>query len=126
MLREGARPEEIAVDVSLLEESVKAIAMDTLAEVAPGPVAIISANPEIYTEWLDQGGWQRNGTLGGRRKDGYTLVCLSPAQARGLEFDGVVVAEPSQFIVENAPGVLYTVLTRSTKVLKVVSSIPWH
>ena len=51
---------------------------------------------------------------------------LVPREAKGLEFDHVVVVEPA-LVVEEAPGVqglrhLYVALTRATQTLTVVHS----
>lgn len=53
------------------------------------------------------------------------LTVLAPDQARGLEFDGVVVVEPEQFPMNlGRHGVLYTSLTRATRELVIVYSRP--
>lgn len=44
------------------------------------------------------------------------MVLLDPRQAKGLEFDTVIVAEPAQF----PPSDLYVALTRATQHLGVV------
>ena len=56
------------------------------------------------------------------------LAVLAPREAKGLEFDHVVVVEPT-LVVEDAPGVqglrhLYVALTRATQTLTVVHARP--
>jgi DNA helicase IV len=51
-----------------------------------------------------------------------TVVVLSVRQAKGLEFDSVIVAEPDQILTESPRGHsdLYVALTRATQRLAVV------
>ena len=51
-----------------------------------------------------------------------TVVVLSVRQAKGLEFDSVIVAEPGQILAESPRGHsdLYVALTRATQRLGVV------
>jgi hypothetical protein len=44
------------------------------------------------------------------------VVVIGPRQAKGLEFDAVVVAEPAQFGISD----LYVALTRATRTLDIV------
>ena len=52
---------------------------------------------------------------------GLRITVLTPRQAKGLEFDHVMVAEPSAIVAEARDGYrqLYVALTRSTQTLKV-------
>jgi superfamily I DNA and RNA helicase len=54
------------------------------------------------------------------------LAVLSVQQAKGLEFDSVVVVEPAAIVAELPHGgrALYLALTRTTRRLRVVSSDP--
>ncbi|HVJ97287.1 MAG TPA: ATP-binding domain-containing protein, partial [Acidimicrobiia bacterium] len=47
---------------------------------------------------------------------------IDPTSAKGLEFDHVVVVEPSQLVTADAPGLrlLYVTITRTTKTLTIV------
>jgi len=60
--------------------------------------------------------------------DGATISVLTPRQAKGLEFDHVVVVEPALIVEEGAgdQGLreLYVALTRPTTTLVVVHSQP--
>ena len=52
---------------------------------------------------------------------GLRITVLTPRQTKGLEFDHVMVAEPSAIVAEARDGYrqLYVALTRSTQTLKV-------
>jgi DNA helicase IV len=54
------------------------------------------------------------------------IAVLSPIDAKGLEFDHVVVVEPSRLVTNDTAGLrmLYVVLTRATRRLVVVHSGP--
>jgi len=57
------------------------------------------------------------------------VYVLTPPQAKGLEFDHVVVVEPALILEEGAErGLreLYVALTRPTKTLVVVHSREWR
>ncbi|MGQ0744900.1 MAG: HelD family protein [Acidimicrobiales bacterium] len=62
----------------------------------------------------------------GVRALGAAVALLTPAQAKGLEFDIVVVVEPAAIVEESARGAqsLYLALTRATQRLHVVHSRP--
>lgn len=61
-----------------------------------------------------------NGSMG----DGMSVLAVS--SAKGLEFDGVVVVEPSVIVDEAAQGLrsLYVAITRTTRLLAIVASQP--
>ena len=54
------------------------------------------------------------------------MTVLPVGSTKGLEFDGVVVVEPSQVVREAAQGLraLYVALTRATRSLVIVHSEP--
>ena len=54
------------------------------------------------------------------------ITVLNLDEAKGLEFDGVVVVEPAQIAAEHANGsrALYVAFTRATRRLAVVHSQP--
>ena len=54
------------------------------------------------------------------------LVLLSPPEAKGLEFDAVVVVEPADFLAggERGARLLYIALTRAVQELVVVHALP--
>jgi DNA helicase IV len=51
---------------------------------------------------------------------------LTPREAKGLEFDHVVVLEPARIVEEGGERELYVALTRPTKTLVVVYSQDWQ
>jgi DNA helicase IV len=52
------------------------------------------------------------------------LAILSPVEAKGLEFDAVVLVCPSEVLAEVGPRGLYVALTRATQRLHVVGDLP--
>jgi DNA helicase IV len=54
------------------------------------------------------------------------VVLLTPAEAKGLEFDGVVLADPAAILTEgpHGPNDLYVAMTRATRWLGVVHPGP--
>lgn len=89
-----------------------------------GTTAIITVSPGEMIGELGRRGWRRSGKGFDLWKRGERhLRVLPPEEARGLEFDAVVVVEPGSF-PENLGrlGQLYTSLTRANRELAVV----WH
>ncbi|MBU1251330.1 MAG: ATP-binding domain-containing protein [Actinobacteria bacterium] len=99
-----------------------AAALALVEQVGEGTVAIITPQQRGVTAGLSKQGWQAVSAGSTTWTDGSRqLRILVPERARGLEFDGVVVIEPSDF-PENVgrQGVLYTALTRANRHLTVV------
>jgi DNA helicase II / ATP-dependent DNA helicase PcrA len=96
-----------------------------LQESTTGLVAILTMRPKDMSDHLRRKGWSRGHRMHSWRpsSDSSELLVLHPDLARGLEFDGVVVVEPTEFpALLGRHGVLYTSLTRATKQLSVVHS----
>lgn len=89
---------------------------------AEGLVAIISMDPQGVSDRFRNAGWTRPLELRHAwTRAGHTVLVLHPANARGLEFDGVVVVEPGSFPQNiGRLGLLYTSLTRAVQELVVV------
>lgn len=88
-----------------------------------GTVALITVYPEKLVQEMGTLGWRRPSEADHRTWSlgDVTVRVFSPAQARGLEFDAVVVIEPSQYDNDNGRhGQLYTSLTRANRELVVV------
>jgi hypothetical protein len=51
------------------------------------------------------------------------VAVMSPRAAKGLEFDVVVLVEPAD-LAREAPGDLYVAMTRPTRALRVVATVP--
>ena len=74
-----------------------------LREQVPGQIAIIGANATMSTDDDDR------------------VRTLHPFDAKGLEFDGVVLIEPAEILaLPGGPALLYIALTRATQRLVVV------
>lgn len=121
--QDGEAPDVVRIPSERnLVDSALDKALVLLDRARSGTVAIITVDPAAVARVLTKRGW-RGDTVDlalwtqGKR----SLRLLVPAHARGLEFDGVVVIEPSAF-PENfgRQGVLYTALTRANRYLAVV------
>ncbi len=104
------------------------LAVETAVKLAvkygEGTTAIISVAPGEVIKELGRRGYRRDGADLTRWSKGKVAIrALPPEEARGLEFDAVVVVEPGAF-PENLgrTGQLYTSLTRANRELAVV----WH
>ena len=95
-----------------------------LAEYPKGTLAVICQNPQTATSGLRKRGWSAASGPGDTwSRDGRDVKVLVHDAARGLEFDAVVVVEPSEFPKNFGRfGPLYTALTRANRELAVVHS----
>lgn len=75
---------------------------------------VVIADRQVHARLAETTGWGSD-TLTDR------VVLLTPTQAKGLEFDSVVLVEPSP-IAAASPGDLYVAMTRPTHRLRVVST----
>ncbi|MEU7887781.1 AAA family ATPase [Microbispora bryophytorum] len=91
-----------------------------------GTVAVITADPKPVETVLRREGWVKpRSDLSTWRRAGREVTVAQPDDARGLEFDGVVVAEPADFPQNfGRQGPLYTALTRPNRELAVVHAKP--
>jgi len=106
--RQGGAPPKL---VRVGEEDLMAVAAHEAVAFEEGLLAIIGPRSLVHGEVLDE-----------------TYV-LTPPQAKGLEFDHVVVVEPARIVEEGGErGLreLYVALTRPTKTLVVVYSREWR
>jgi DNA helicase IV len=87
-----------------------------------GRVAVISTSPANITAALRGRGWRTSFNDSQTwEKEGAEVTVAMPDDARGLEFDAVVVVEPSEFPQNlGRKGPLYTALTRANRELSVV------
>jgi len=117
--REGAAPELAKVPEggmvrALLKEMEEAQSRrGTLGVIVPEPMLddlLVAARGQRIE--VDAADWGR----------GRKITVLTPRQAKGLEFDHVIVAEPSKIAAEVSDGSrqLYVALTRSTQTLKIL------
>ena len=120
----GVRPWSLRISEDDRGPALRAIVRKEIAALDGGRMAIIHA-PEWPHELID----------GLAQLDGVTVnddasaldspaVLLTTAQAKGLEFDAVLVMEPTEILAAHTRGVndLYVALTRATKSLGVVHS----
>jgi DNA helicase-2/ATP-dependent DNA helicase PcrA len=122
-LREGLPPRIVKVgSVDLVRETAKQI-NDLVVQFPTAINAVITLNEIKTRDELRRSGWTYDGRDNILMRDDFRIRVLRPEEARGLEFDGVVVVEPSKF-PENVgrQGVLYTSLTRANQELIVVHS----
>ncbi|KAA9152038.1 ATP-dependent DNA helicase [Amycolatopsis acidicola] len=108
----GLEPDVRIVDKPGVEGSVQAAAKDLMDSVE-GTVGVICAMdrvPEVRS-WLQ-----------GRADE--RLKVVGSLDSKGLEYDAVVLVEPTELITESTTGrrVLYVALTRATQQLTVVAS----
>lgn len=121
-VREGAWPVQIAV-VEELAAGVLAAVRSDLAEV-PGTIAVIASEsslPGLYPALAAELGRDVGlGAAGLTRR----VAVLAPQEAKGLEFDAVVVADPQRIVDEIPRGAaaLYVAMTRPTQRLHMVST----
>lgn len=121
-LREGPEPRihKVSADErtrAAVEEAIQLLLRHD------GMVAVISVAPTPISTDFRRRNWARGRLQHSWTLNGRTIVVFHPDEARGLEFDGAVVVEPTDF-PENVgrQGVLYTSLTRANKELTVVHS----
>jgi DNA helicase IV len=113
--RTGVRP--WARQVATLEESVPDAIAELADRVGKGTIAVIAPSgvelPDTMTEQLPPEVSAR-------------LSVLTPREAKGLEFDGVLLCEPQRMLAGSSAGAaqLYVALTRATQRLGVLHSEP--
>ena len=124
-VRASEWPVEIVRTTQLAAAVADAVAAEREAD-APGTVAVIASEsllPGIHPTLVE-----RFGSHVGRGAAGLSraIAVLSPQEAKGLEFDAVIVVEP-QAIVDEIPrgaAALYVAMTRPTQRLTLVTSGP--
>jgi hypothetical protein len=110
--RSGVEPTHVAVDRDDFPTSVRDGVADLLAGVA-GTVGVIAAQSQrdVVAGWL------------GPDVDARVQVVTS-LEAKGMEYDGVLVMDPAAIVAESASGVrtLYVALSRATQRLTTVAT----
>lgn len=90
-----------------------------------GTLAVISADSAGVKRLLRAVGWGGVGHQWTWARNERSIMVLHPDAARGLEFDAVIVVEPSEFPQNyERQGPLYTALTRPNRELAVVHTKP--
>lgn len=122
---EGAEPSIVEVAKADLGSGAVKLALDLLKQHPEGTAAVIGIDVASVTRTLeDKHGWRQKDSGGPWTHGSSRLSVLTPAMARGLEFDVVVVIEPAAFAKKRGglKGQLYTSLTRANRELGVVHS----
>ncbi|SHN47545.1 HelD family protein [Cryptosporangium aurantiacum] len=110
--RTGAEPEQRVVSDDRLQDELRAAVVELLADVE-GTVGVVTTADE-----RDDVAGRLSGLGAGR------LQVVDSIEAKGLEYDGVVVVQPAGIIAESSAGhrVLYVSLSRATHRLVVVTT----
>lgn len=116
-----ARPDDLLGTVAD-EVAESAAAWASVGVVVPGPDRRAAVAAALAERGVEAGS-------GARAVTGAPVSVVSPAEAKGLEFDGVVVVEPAAFATEALDGpaaarLLYVALTRAVQELVVVHAEP--
>jgi hypothetical protein len=122
----GPAPTVRLVEAKLLAKATIELAEEFLNRHPRGSTAIITTTPFSVFGVLRSTGWHRV-TVGRDlwERDEQQISVMVPELARGLEFDAVVVQEPSGFPENHGRrGPLYTSLTRANRELGVVHARP--
>ncbi len=114
--RTGVHPEHRVAQPEELKSTVEAAVRD-LADAVEGTIAVVTpaARRPAVADWLGDEPYSER------------LSVLDGLASKGLEFDGVVVVEPTEVVTESASGwrTLYVVLTRATQRLISVGTGPF-
>jgi hypothetical protein len=122
-LRKGSYPQIVRVARDDLANEAVTVVLQLVERYRTGIAAVITMDTRPVSDRLRRKGWTRGSLPQSWTRDDRTVVVLAPADARGLEFDAVVVVEPSAFPQNvGRSGPLYTSLTRATKELAIVHS----
>ncbi|MEE1649222.1 DNA helicase [Brachybacterium sp. J144] len=124
-VREGDRdPLVEQVDASALEERVAASVAALHAE-GIGRLAVITSSSRRDAVIASLCTFDALPTIGAGSSGVDDEIAVMTAQdAKGLEFDGVVILEPAEVLAEHGAGDLYVAMTRTTRHLGVVHAAP--
>ena len=124
--RTGVPPRFEEVSSRVLAQAVAELTSELVTEVSPGTTAVLAPASAVAELAAALNATGVSSTDPRRDGLGAPLSLLPVDLANGLEFDAVVVVEPSAVVEESAQGLraLYMALTRPTKRLAVVYSRP--
>jgi DNA helicase IV len=127
MREEGVPPWAVQTSPGEIVAVVAQAVRSELAAIGDGRLAVITPAAEAEELARALAGALPEATVGDRTAplDGMVAV-LGVAETKGLEFDGVIVVEPSVIVEESDRGMsdLYVALTRATRRLAVVHTQP--
>jgi DNA helicase IV len=94
-----------------------------------GSIGLIAADADLPHLYERLRAAELDTALLGQHEDAlesHRLVCVPASLAKGLEFDEVIVAEPSRIVAAESRGLhrLYVVLTRAVSALRIVHAEP--
>jgi DNA helicase-2/ATP-dependent DNA helicase PcrA len=117
------------IDTSAIRRSVESIALEQCQRLASdhpdGTLAVITPYIDKVLQEARISGWSAEDRWTWADRDLNRYSFLTPEEARGLEFDSVVVVEPATFRANSgSDGRLYTSLTRANLELVVVHARP--
>jgi DNA helicase IV len=123
---DGPPPRVYKVKEGELPSATVAVASHLCGVYPQGTVAVITTTLRLVGDQMVRDGWRQDEVDTRVMKSGsHRVHLLTPENARGLEFDGVVVVEPAAFPENLArQGSLYTSLTRANRELAVVHARP--
>jgi DNA helicase IV len=117
------------IDVGFTGDLAGAVAAETqrlVDEIADGNIAVVAPDPmvEELSAALTAAGIHHGRATRTGLDTGVTVVPVSVV--KGLELDGVIVVEPAAIVADEQQGLraLYVALTRSTRRLSIVHSVP--
>jgi DNA helicase IV len=118
----GVEPRIVATDGTDVVAAAAGAARD--AHARTGTVALIA--PASFHAGLVDALADLGATSGGVEAIDAPIGVLEASDAKGLEFDHVVVVEPSQLVTADRAGLrlLYVTITRATKTLTIVHAEP--
>jgi DNA helicase IV len=118
----GSSPRAHRADETQLPNAAAAVAGELQAALGGGKVAVV-VPPRWYDAVVDAvvAAHPGKAATGAAGLDA-DIAILSTTEVKGLEFDGVVVVEPNEWVREGASGLrqLYVALTRATQRLEVI------
>ncbi|HET9770598.1 MAG TPA: UvrD-helicase domain-containing protein, partial [Acidimicrobiia bacterium] len=127
MREEGVPPWSVQASPDEVGEVVARAVRSELAAIGDGRLAVITPAADAEEMVRSLAAALPEATVGDRTAplDGLVAV-LAVAETKGLEFDGVIVVEPSVIVEESERGMsdLYVALTRATRRLAVVHTRP--
>ncbi len=126
-VREGLWPPIVdRVEAGAVVERLVAVMPEELEAADGGLVAVIA--PEEFVEGARSALREVYGSRVGAGAGSFDqdIVVIDPREAKGLEFDGVIVLEPSRLVDEHhgRVGDLYVAMTRATQRLRLIAADP--